>query len=146
MDISWSDTITLPLVEEQLLEYLQQFMQILGYPERQVSLYFTDDHEIQDLNRRYRNQDRPTDVLAWSYWEEDPESEVLGEIVMSVDRIKEQARRHNLTEEIELIRLLAHGCAHLVGYDHERSPEEEQKMMAVEIEMLKKVGLTDIYS
>ena len=146
MDISWPDTITLPLTKEHLKDYLQNFLQTLGYPDRQISLYFTDDGEMQELNARYRGQDKTTDTLAWSYWEEDPESSVLGEIVISVDRIKEQAQANNLSEKVELVRLLAHSCAHLVGYDHERSPDEERKMLAVEIEMLNKVGLPDIYS
>ncbi|MBF0279635.1 MAG: rRNA maturation RNase YbeY [SAR324 cluster bacterium] len=146
MEISCSDTTVLPLTKVQLEHYLHSFFETLGFPDRNISLYFTDDQEIQELNRHYRNQDKPTDVLSWSYWEQDPDSEVLGDIVISLDRIKKQAKLHNFSEKVELIRLLAHGCAHLVGYDHELSPLEEQKMLEVEIEMLKRVGFSNIYS
>ena len=146
MEISCAAAITLPLAEEKLQDYLHQFLQLLGYPDRTLSLYFTNDHEIQALNHRYRDQDKPTDALAWSYWEEDPDGELLGEIVISIDRIKAQAEANHLSEEEELLRLLAHSCAHVVGYDHERSPEEARQMLAIEIEMLNKVGLTNIYA
>ena len=146
MNISCSGTVGLPLAEDKLLNYIHHFLKSLGYPEHQISLYFTDDGEIQELNCRYRGRDEPTDALAWSYWEEDPESIVLGDIVISIDRIKEQAQMNNLSEEQELIRILAHSCAHLVGYDHEKSLEEEKKMLTVEIAMLKDVGLPNIYS
>ncbi len=145
-DISWSTSTSLPLSIKKLKACLQCFLQTLGFPERAIALYVTDDHEIRELNRQYRDQNTPTDVLAWSYWEDDPESEMLGEIVISMDRVKEQARRNGWSEEAELLRLLAHGCAHLVGYDHEHSPEEEKRMLAVEIEMLRNVGLDSIYS
>ena len=144
--ISRSPSITLPLDEKELMEYLQSFLETLGHAERMISLYFTEDHEIRELNRRYRDHDRATDVLSWSYWESDPESEMLGEIVISMDRVKEQARTNCLSEDAELMRLLAHGCAHLVGYDHEGSLEEEKRMLAVEAKMLGKVGFGYIYS
>lgn len=145
MEISYAESVSLPLEEETLIEHLEQFLQILGYPDRSLSLYFTDDDEIQELNQRFREKDKPTDVLSWSYWEEDPDSEILGELAISMNRIREQAKSNNWSETTELIRLLAHGCAHLVGYDHERSVEEERKMLAVEIKMLHQVGLDNIY-
>ena len=136
----------MPLEEKELLECLQSFLQTLGCAERTISLYVADDLEMRELNRRYRDLNKSTDVLSWSYWESDPESEMLGEIVISMDRVKEQARENCLSEDAELLRLLAHGCAHLVGYDHERSLEEEKRMLAVETKMLRKVGLGHIYS
>lgn len=146
MDIAWKDSIPLPLAQEHLAEYLQAYLAVLGYADRQIVLYLTNDCEIQALNQQYRGQNRPTDVLAWSYWEDDRTSEILGEIVISWDRVRVQAKTNGFSEEVELLRLLAHGCAHLVGYDHERSTEEAHQMLAVEIEMLTKVGLPDIYS
>lgn len=145
MDISWADSITPPLDEQQMLEHLKKFLSILGYADRHVSLYLTNDEEIRGLNQQYRNKDKPTDVLSWSYWEEDPESPVLGELAVSVDRIHEQAQTNGWDDAVEFTRLLAHGCAHLVGYDHEISGAEEQRMLTVEIEMLDAVGLSHIY-
>ncbi|MBF0289006.1 MAG: rRNA maturation RNase YbeY [SAR324 cluster bacterium] len=145
MDISWADSCEPPLSTEEIREHIQEFLQILGHSDRQISLYFTNDMEIQEFNSRYRNQNKPTDVLSWSYWENDPNSEILGEIVISVDQVQKQADTNHWPESTELIRLLAHGCAHLVGYDHEISLEEEKKMLLMEIKMLGAVGLDNIY-
>ncbi len=145
MPISYSDNVKLPLTEARLEACLEQFLHTLNYEDRYVSLYFTDDEEIRDLNHRYRGKDRPTDILSWSYWEEDPHSECLGEMVVSLDRVHVQAQTHGWPDDVEVLRLLAHGCAHLVGYDHERSEADERKMLAVEIQMLKRVDLDYVY-
>lgn len=146
MNISWAESVALPLEQTKIVEHLEQFLTTLEYPERKVSLYLTDDDEIRALNQQYRDKDKATDVLSWSYWEDDPASEILGELAMSMDRIQEQAQTNGWSVATEFLRLLAHGCAHLVGYDHEISEEEEQRMLAVEIEMLNGIGLTNIYS
>ena len=65
--------------------------------------------------------------------------------MLSIDRIQEQARDNGWDSETELIRLLAHGCVHLVGYDHEQSPEDEQQMLSLETELLELAGLPFIY-
>ncbi len=145
MDISWADDCEPPLSAEAINQCIQQFLKILGYPDRYISLYFTNDTEILELNQRYRNQNKPTDILSWSYWEDDQDSAILGEIVISTDHIQKQAHMNQWSENTELTRLLAHGCAHLVGYDHEISLEEEKKMLMMEIKMLKAIGLDNLY-
>lgn len=145
MEISCEESISLPLEETTLINYLKQFLEVLGYPDRKIALHFTNDKGIRELNHRYREKDKPTDVLSWSYWEDDPECELLGELAVSMDRIQEQAKNNQWSERTELIRLLAHGCAHLVGYDHERSLKEEQEMLDIEIKMLHQVGLDNLY-
>ncbi len=70
---------------------------------------------------------------------------VAGELVLSGERVSQQAAENGWDFETELIRLLAHGCAHLAGRNHERSSEEASEMLELETELLKKVGLTNIY-
>ena len=82
----------------------------------EVSVLFTDDAGIRELNRRFRRIDRPTDVLSFPM--EDPV--LLGDIVISVERLKAQARESGGTINEELARLLLHGLLHLLGYDHVR--------------------------
>lgn len=135
----------LPLSKKELTRCLQDFLEVLGYPGRQVVFYLTEDSEIQTLNRQYRQRDQPTDVLAWSYWEKEPQGAILGEIAISLDRVKHQAEAHGFSEKVELLRLLAHGCAHLVGYDHEDSAQAEQEMLKMEAKMLEKIGLVGVY-
>lgn len=145
VNISWAEGVQLPVESAKLEEVVSTFIKELGHERREVSVYLTGDEEIQGLNLNHRGLDQPTDILSWSYWEDDPDSEVLGELAVSVDRVQEQAQSNGWDAATELIRLLAHGCAHLVGYDHERSPEEERIMLGVEVKLLHQVGLSHVY-
>ncbi len=77
----------------------------------------TDDRELRRLNRAFRQQDEPTDVLSF------PESDgagLLGEMAISVDRAREQGSRYGHSQAEELDILMLHGVLHLMGMDHER--------------------------
>ena len=100
----------------------------------ELSLLFTTDSEIQELNRTYRKKNKPTDVLSFP-----PdvtrimgeERELLGDIVISLDTTQRQARILEAGFYEELVRLLIHGVLHLAGYDHEGVPEREANKMRV---------------
>jgi len=81
---------------------------------RTTALILCSDYFIRKLNRGYRGKDKPTDVLSFEFGDED----LLGEIYISLQRAKVQARAYGLTYEEELRRLLVHGLLHLMGYDH----------------------------
>ncbi len=87
-----------------------------------VELAFTDNVSIQVLNRQYRQKDAPTDVLSFPI--DGPDGENLGQLVISLERAKEQAEElgQSLTEEVKF--LFVHGLLHLLGYDHQNSEEE----------------------
>ena len=109
----------------------------LGRVDEELSLYFTDDVQIRDLNRKYRGIDRATDVLSFSQVEgESPSTEagagLLGDVVISMDRAREQARDAGTDLEAELQRLVAHGILHLLGYTHEGSDEAAHTMRSLE--------------
>lgn len=113
-------------------------------PTGEVSVLLTDDAGIQELNRAYRGQDRPTDVLSFSQREGDPmpgEENLLGDIVVSIERAREQADRFGHSQEREVGFLAVHGLLHLLGYDHEE-PDEEAVMMQLAEDILSQVGLT----
>ena len=98
--------------------------------DREVSLLLTDDREIHDLNRTYRGKDRSTDVLAFALDEsEDADAGVgpLGDVVVSVERGRVQARARRTTLDAELELLVVHGTLHLLGYDHDE-PEAARQM------------------
>ncbi|HLR40727.1 MAG TPA: rRNA maturation RNase YbeY, partial [Virgibacillus sp.] len=104
--------------------------------EAEVSINFVDNKEIQELNRNYRQQDKTTDVISFALQESvDGELDivgediplVLGDIVISVDKAKEQAVEYNHSLERELGFLTVHGFLHLLGYDH-MTEEDEKKM------------------
>lgn len=95
---------------------------------------------MRSLNRRYRGKDKTTDVLSFPTREgkfSHIQPHVLGDIVISVPRAKLQAEAagHGLGREIEI--LLIHGLLHLLGYNHERSEREAQRMKRRELQLLK---------
>ena len=109
---------------------------------KEVSLAFVGPRRIKEINRRYRKKNRVTDVLSF------PESEVemkefgigelqenkniLGEMVVCLKEVKKNSRRYKINFETELARVIIHGVLHLLGYDHEKSEEEKEKMQKKE--------------
>ena len=142
--------------QNQLEEVLKVFLKNLFKNKRGLSLYLTDDTGIQKLNLEFRGKDAPTDILSWPYTNDATDSnlpkveftedvKLAGDLVVSVERVRKQSAENGWDFETELIRLLAHGCAHLAGWDHERSAEEARKMLELEIYLLKEVDLLNIY-
>ncbi len=108
----------------------------MGFKDRELSILLADDETLRDLNRRYRNIDRPTDVLSFPM--DDPS--LLGDVAISMERVRSQAARYGVTEDEELIRLLVHGILHLAGYDHVRGGRQARRMREKEKELLEKLG------
>jgi probable rRNA maturation factor len=101
----------------------------------ELTISLVDDAEMQRLNRDYRGTDKPTDVLAFALREgrRAPGDEaVLGDVVISLDTAVRQAGAHAVPVAREVRTLLIHGVLHLLGYDHERSAAEAQRMRAME--------------
>lgn len=123
----------------------RRFMAALG-AEGELSILVGSDDLIQEANREWREQNRPTDVLAFPAGgdfddvplEEGPK--LLGDVLISLDTARRQAREKSHPLSVELARLLAHGLLHLLGYDHE-TPEDAREMALAEIELLGSVGL-----
>ena len=86
---------------------------------RRISLVFCSDHTIRKLNKQYRDIDRATDVLSFALGDDD----LLGEIYISLERAKVQARRYDSSLDTEIKRLFVHGFFHLLGHDHKKSGE-----------------------
>ncbi len=88
----------------------------------EVALRLTGDAAIHELNRAWRGKDRPTDVLAFAQREARvADAGLLGDIVISIDTARRQARRGL---HAELLHLASHGLCHLLGYDHRDDAEE----------------------
>jgi probable rRNA maturation factor len=100
-----------------------------GRADYEASLRLVDDAAIHALNRDYRGKNKPTDVLAFAQREGpggDLHPELLGDVVISVDTARRQAKRGLYRE---LLHLASHGLCHLLGYDH-RDDDEERTMNA----------------
>jgi probable rRNA maturation factor len=105
----------------------------------EVSIALVGDAEMRRLNAAYRGVDRPTDVLAFSMREGKrgcPPSPLLGDVVISLDTAARQAAERGLPLGEEVLRLLAHGVLHLLGYDHERSAAEARRMFRKQREVI----------
>ena len=81
-----------------------------------LNILLTGDSEIKSINREFRNKDESTDVLSFQYGLEE---ETIGDIVISLDRISEQAAEFDNSFEEELYYILIHGVLHVLGYTHE---------------------------
>ena len=132
--------------EKSILEYMQNAVLMLFSNEKieidddksiEISLSFVSLEEIRTLNREYRSNDKETDVLSFPQFEnvEEIRSELekeytdifLGDVVISLDKVKEQSVEFQHSMNRELVYLFIHSILHLMGYDH--MEEDEKKVM-----------------
>lgn len=110
-----------------------------------ITVLIADPERIQTLNRDFRHVDRVTDVLTFPAWEGEaifaPSDGYLGDIMICMERAKEQAEEFGHSLERELAFLAVHGTLHILGYDH-MEPEEEALMRQRQREILERIGET----
>ncbi|MDK9580607.1 rRNA maturation RNase YbeY [Sneathia sanguinegens] len=94
-----------------------------------ISFMLTTNPVIHKINKEYRNVDRPTDVISFAYNETENigPMEVVGDIIISIDKVKEQAKEYGHSDKREFFYLLTHGMLHILGYDHIEA--DERKIM-----------------
>ena len=103
-----------------------------------ITITFTTPEDIRKINRKYRKIDKATDVLSFPMFEKDeldekiksgdfPYEDVLGDVIISIEKVREQAEEYGHSFERELSYMLVHGFYHLMGYDH--IEEEDKKVM-----------------
>lgn len=142
-------------LRETIIRAIETALAHAGLATAEVSLSIVDDARIQALNREYRAQDRPTDVLSFPLLAPDelaaPANRpggregnepplLLGDVVISLPRAQAQAEAYGHSLARELGFLAVHGTLHLLGYDHD-TPEEEARMEAETEAVLGMVGL-----
>ncbi|MBR4085212.1 MAG: rRNA maturation RNase YbeY [Lachnospiraceae bacterium] len=145
------------IVESVVLEVLDSE----GCPyESQVNVLLTDNEGIRMFNKEYRNMDKETDVLSFpnldfdepGFYEVDEEAEadyfdpesgelILGDIIISVDKVKEQSESYGHSTKREFAFLVAHSMLHLAGYDH-MEPDEAKVMESKQEAVLQKLNIT----
>lgn len=114
--------------------------------ESELSILLVDDDEMTQLNRQYLSRDHPTNVLAFPMREGENKHmhpTLLGDVVISAETAEREACQRGVTLEEEMALLLVHGILHLLGYEHENTPEEAATMEAKEQEVLARLGLAD---
>lgn len=132
---------------EKLLNYAAKMENVQD--EAEISVTFVNNERIQEINREYRNKDYPTDVISFAM-EEQGEGEievigaemppVLGDLIISIPKAKEQANEYGHSFMRELGFLAVHGFLHLLGYDH-MTKADEVKMFSRQKEILETYGL-----
>ena len=105
----------------------QKLLHAVGRPDSEISVLLTNDANIRDLNRTHRGKDKPTDVLSFPA----DDTEMLGDIAISVETARRQAAEYDAPLQNEVYRLLIHGLLHVLGHDH-HEPAERATMEAEE--------------
>lgn len=144
-------------IDANLMETLRKAAAIcIGMDNVEVSLSFVSLDEIHELNREYRQVDSPTDVLSFPMFENpdeiqqyaaqmsecgDEDDIPIGDVVICMDKIREQAAEFGHGEERETVYLFTHSILHLLGYDH-MTDEDKKEMRQKEEEVMAELSLT----
>ena len=95
----------------------------------EIAVVLSDDTLLRQINHDWRGIDRATDVISFAYDERERDAAtrpVRGDVLVSLDRVHDQARRYRVTPGAELARLVVHGALHLCGHDHARANERKR--------------------
>lgn len=152
IEIDYDDITKLPKEEKLIKKVIETVLKeekIIRDLEIYVTL--TNNNQIHKINLEQRNVDRPTDVLSFPMFEREEvhllkekneeEPDILGDIIISIEKVKEQAEEYGHSFERELAYLTTHGMLHLLGYDH-MIKEEKEQMRKREEEILEILNIT----
>lgn len=119
---------TVPIDTATIKKDVKKILQFLGYPLFDIGILFTDIRHMQELNKKYRKQDNPTDVLSFPYHPhlkagerilaKNKEEKNLGDIALCPEYVQQDLSRWNQSFNDRMKVLLVHGICHLLGYDH----------------------------
>ncbi len=136
----------IPLAQNELKNSTQEILNYLGYSDFAISIVLLDEHDMQGYNKKFRNKDKPTDILSFPYHPnlkagekinpQSDEDKNLGDILVCPQFIQNDLERWNQTFEQRINVLLVHGICHLLGYDHIQDADYEV-MQKKENELLK---------
>ena len=125
----------------------------LANPRLEASILFTSDAEVHDLNRDWREKDKPTNVLSFPMMEReelldlpaDGPPALLGDIALAQETCAREAAEKGASLADHATHLVIHGLLHLAGRDHEISPHDAEEMEALEVKALAQLGIADPY-
>ena len=126
-------------------DVINHTFEILNITNANMSVILIDDEKMHELNKEYRGVDRTTDVLSFALEDEGKFEgfRELGDIFVSIPKMKEQAKEFNHSEKRELAFLVCHGLLHLLGYDHTKSKEEEEKQFGLQDKVLSDLNIIE---
>ena len=120
-----------------LRQWISQTIQAEGFKLKELTYIFCSDSYLLQINQQYLNHDTYTDIITFD--NSDIEKVIVGDIFISIERIRENAMKFNITETDELHRVIIHGALHLLGYK-DKTPVTKQKMTLKEDFYLNKRG------
>ena len=127
-----------------LNEVIEHTLEVENVTNAVFSIIFIDDEQMHEMKKTYRGIDRTTDVLSFAL-EDNQTIELpireLGDIFISIPKMKEQAKEYGHSEKRELSFLVVHGLLHLLGYDHTISEEEEKKQFGLQDKILNDLNI-----
>ena len=153
IEVNYNAISELPNEEKLIKEVVSRVLkEEKVLPEVDVYITLTNNEEIHKINKEYRDVDRPTDVLSFPMYErdeiaglkndtDDEIEKILGDIIVSIEKVREQAEEYGHSFERELAYLVTHGMLHLLGYDH-MIEEEKAVMRKREEEILETLNIT----
>lgn len=131
-----------PYIEKYIYEAIGAAVSVLEEPRLgELSVLLSTDLKVQILNRKYRNKNKPTNVLSFPIA---PPAPMLGDIVLAYETVEKEAEDKGVSLEAHMMHLLIHGFLHLQGYDHENESDAEV-MEALEIKALKTLKISNPY-
>lgn len=112
-------------------------MTALEQSRAELSVALVGDREMRPLNDKYRKKNKTTDVLSFPADPSMPsKAALLGDVIISVEQARRQAKERKTSLKMEMVTLLIHGILHLLGYDHERSQQQAKIMASLEQKLL----------
>lgn len=152
-DEGWQEEDTLLMLADRVLSAAAKDLsssESQPFPPKPVelSLVFTGDEEIRQINAEWRGKDKPTNVLSFPAFPIEPGAmpgPMLGDIVIARETVEREAADLEKSPEAHLTHLLVHGFLHLFGYDHLENDEAE-RMETIETRILATLGLSDPYA
>ena len=111
------------------------------YKNSEVSITLVSDADIKKINKEYRGINKPTNVLSFELGDD----VLLGDIFISLDTVRREAKRENISVEEHTVHMVVHGILHLLGYDH-LNDKDAEKMEKKETSILKKLGYKNPYT
>jgi probable rRNA maturation factor len=144
----WADEATLHNLSARAIAAAWQELDGVEQPESELSLVFTDDAAIKELNNDWRDKDKPTNVLSFPAFALKPGQKpgpMLGDIVIARETVVHEAVDEDKPFDHHLTHLIIHGFLHLLGYDHLTEAEAEE-MEGLERKILERLAIPDPYA
>ncbi len=143
------DKILINSFHEKLNKILNEIHEQIGFVNNSsktlISISFSGDKKIMELNGCFRKKNSVTNVLSFSYNNKFNNTLFLGDIIFSIETILKEAKRDNKTVENHLIHLFVHAILHLLGYEHE-TEEQAKKMENLEVKILSNLQIDNPYN